>query len=266
MLGQNQPHSARMYDFYLGGKTNYPIDRAAAAQVIAVYPGIMICARNNRAFMQRATRLLANRGVRQWLDIGTGIPTSPNLHEIAQSIAPEARVVYVDNDPIVLAYSRALLTSTAEGRTAYVEANILEPESILRALGLVRTLDLTQPVALSLNAVMHFVPDDQDPYGIVRRLMDALPRGSALALSHCTPDFDPATWRKVTEVYIANGTHVQFRSRVDVERFFEGLELVEPGVEVPHRWHPAEAGGTRMSVTGPTDADISLYAGVAFKR
>jgi S-adenosyl methyltransferase len=266
-LRQDRPHSARMYDVYLGGKTNYAADREAAAKVAEVYPGIFTCARENRDFMHRATRILAKEyGIRQWLDIGTGIPTSPNLHEVAQEIVPEAHVVYADHDPIVLAHARALLTSTPEGRTAYVQGDVNQPEAILAHPDLTDTLDLKQPVALSLNALMHFVTDEQDPYGIVARLVDALPVGSALALSHCTPDFDPETWANVTAIYHAAGTPVRFRPREAVTRFFEGLELIEPGIVCGHRWRP-EAGDRLRSVDGgPTDATVSLWTGVGIKR
>ncbi|MGP3952919.1 SAM-dependent methyltransferase [Streptomyces sp. 7N604] len=264
-LRQDKPHSARMYDFYLGGKDNYPADREAAAKVVTAFPGIKVCARANRAFMHRATRLLARRGIHQWLDIGTGIPTSPNLHEVAQAVAPDARVVYVDNDPIVLAHANALLISSDEGRTAYIEADVLDPESILTAPQLTGTLDLTQPVALSLNALMHFVPDEQAPYGIVDRLMSALPSGSALALSHCTQDFDPDTWQRVVDIYISSGTPAQLRGKTEVEGFFKGLDMVGPGVEVAHRWYPDEGTDATVATGGVTDAEVSLWAGVGFK-
>ncbi|MFG2192101.1 SAM-dependent methyltransferase [Streptomyces sp. NPDC048639] len=265
-LRVDRPHSARMYDFYLGGKDNYAADREAAAKVVMVYPGIMACARTNREFMHRATRLLARRGIRQWLDIGTGIPTSPNLHEVAQSVVPDARVVYVDNDPIVLAHAEALLVSAPAGRTEYIEADARNPAAILSSPQLTRTLDLTEPVALSLNALLHFIPDEQDAYGIVERLMSALPSGSALALTHCTPDFDPPTWEKVTQIYRSGGTPAQVRTKAEVEAFFTALDMVDPGVEVPHRWHPAEGGADAVATTDLTDAEVSLWAGVGLKR
>jgi hypothetical protein len=266
-LRSDIPHSARMYDFYLGGKDNYQPDREAAKQVATVFPGIFTCARENRHFMHRATRMLVKRGLRQWLDVGTGIPTSPNLHEVAQDIEPEVRVAYVDNDPIVLTHARALLNSSPEGRTVYIKADIRNPESILAAPQLTAALDLSQPVVLSLHAVLHFVRDESDPYGVVQQLLDALPAGSALALSHCTPDFDPETWARVVDIYRAGGTPAQVRSRSEVERFFEGLDLVEPGVEVAHRWRPEFQDLTCRRVPGPevNDATVSLWAGVGFK-
>ena len=259
-IDTSRPHSARMYDYYLGGKDHFAIDQHAAESVAAVYPGIFVCARENRAFMHRATRVLAQEhGIRQWLDIGTGIPTEPNLHQVAQSVVAEARVVYADNDPLVLKYAERLMRSTPQGRTTYIEADVNDPDTLLNAPELAAVLDLVQPVALSLNALMHFIPDAQDPYGIVNRLLEVLPTGSALALSHCTPDFDPDTWQKVTDIYNGAGTPVQFRSRQEVTRFFEGLDLLDPGVTVGHRWRPDVA-------TDATDAEVSLWTGVGIKR
>ncbi|WP_255949888.1 SAM-dependent methyltransferase [Streptomyces odontomachi] len=266
-LDTSRPHSARMYDYYLGGKDHFEVDREAAERVAAEFPTIFIGAQANRSFMQRATRVLAGQhGIRQWLDIGTGIPTNPNLHQVAQAVAPEARVVYTDNDPLVLKYAQTLMHSTREGRTAYIHADINEPDSILNAPEFHEVLDLTKPVALSLMAIMHFVTDSQDPYGIVDRLMGALPSGSALVLSHGTTDFDPEAWEKITEIYHRSGTPLQFRPKADVARFFTGLDLLEPGMAVGHRWRPdpvddtAEAPGEE-----PTDAEISLWVGVAIK-
>ncbi|MFF7866403.1 SAM-dependent methyltransferase [Streptomyces qaidamensis] len=260
-IDTSRPHSARMYDYYLGGKDHFDVDKQAAERVAEAYPAIFVCARENRAFMHRATRALAREhGIRQWLDIGTGIPTEPNLHQVAQSVVPDARVVYADNDPLVLKYAERLMRSTSEGRTTYIEADVNDPQSLLNAPELAEVLDLDRPVALSLNALMHFVTDAQDPYGIVRRLLDVLPSGSALALSHCTPDFDPATWQKVTDIYTSAGTPVQFRSQQAVARFFDGLDLLEPGVAVGHRWRPDAAEGD-----APTDAEVSLWTGVGIK-
>ncbi|WP_443054285.1 SAM-dependent methyltransferase [Streptomyces sp. IBSBF 2435] len=258
------PHSARMYDYYLGGRTNYRPDRDAAHEVATVFPGVFTCASENRDFMHRATRVLARSyGIRQWLDIGTGIPTSPNLHEVAQSIVDDARVVYADHDPIVLNYARALLRSTPAGRTAYVQADVTDPDSILSDDALTATLDLSRPVALSLNALLHFVPDDRDPYGIVSRLMAALPSGSALAISHCTPDFAPEVWAEVEGVYRHGGTPLQVRSREEVERFFDGLELIDPGIAIADDWRPEET--ARPEMPAVSDADVSLWAGVGIK-
>ncbi|MCX5053272.1 MULTISPECIES: SAM-dependent methyltransferase [unclassified Streptomyces] len=258
-IDTSRPHSARMYDYYLGGKDHFEVDKLAAETVASVYPAIFVCARENRAFMHRATRVLAKEhGIRQWLDIGTGIPTEPNLHQVAQSVVPEARVVYADNDPLVLKYAERLMRSTAQGRTTYIEADVNDPAALLNSPALAEVLDLDRPVALSLNALMHFVTNAKDPYGIVERLLAVLPSGSALALSHCTPDFDPATWQKVTDIYTNAGTPVQFRSRDDVARFFSGLDLLDPGVSVGHRWRPE-------GDSDATDAEVSLWTGVGIK-
>ncbi|MEV6057984.1 SAM-dependent methyltransferase [Streptomyces sp. NPDC052107] len=265
-IDTSRPHSARMYDYYLGGKDHFEVDKQAAETVAAVYPGIFVCARENRSFMHRATRVLAREhGIRQWLDIGTGIPTEPNLHQVAQSVVPDARVVYADNDPLVLKYAERLMRSTSQGRTAYIEADVKDPTFLLNAPILSEVLNLNEPVALSLNALMHFITDQQDPYAIVSRLLDALPSGSALALSHCTPDFDPSTWQKVTDVYINAGTPVQFRSRADVARFFDGLELLEPGITMGHRWRPEPLSEDGAAAEPPTDAQVSLWTGVGIK-
>jgi len=261
-IDTSKPHPARLYDFYLGGKDHYEVDREAAFEALAAFPSIQICAQVNRFFMHRATRwLAAEAGIRQFLDIGTGIPTEPNLHQIAQGIAPETRVVYADNDPIVLTHARALLRSSPEGRTAYIHADVREPESILDAAALHDTLDMNQPVALSLNAVMHFVPDESKPYDLVATLVDALPSGSYLVVSHCTGEFAPEAWEEMVAVYRRGGIPAQVRSAGEVARFFDGLEFVEPGLEVPHRWKP-EPGQPLADVT---DAEASFYAGVARK-
>ncbi|ADI05204.1 hypothetical protein SBI_02083 [Streptomyces bingchenggensis BCW-1] len=261
-IDTTKPHSARMYDYYLDGKDHYEVDAQAAANVLAVHPTVKLNARVNRGFIHRATRWLAREaGIRQFLDIGTGIPTEPNLHQVAQSVAPEARVVYTDNDPIVLAYAQALLHGTPEGRTTYVEADVREPRKIITASELVDTLDLDKPVALSLNALFHFIPEEQKPYELVRELMDALASGSYLMMSHSTHDFSAETWRKVIEVYKENGIPFITRSKNEVAGFFEGMELVDPGVSEPHRWQP-DPGERPEDIRS---ADISMWAGVARK-
>ncbi len=260
-LRADQPHSARMYDYFLGGEDNFPADREAAEKVIAAFPSVRITAVENRSFMARAVRYLAaEAGIHQFIDLGTGIPTSPNLHEVAQRAAPDARVVYADNDPIVLAHARALLASGAAGRTAYLNADVRELDTILTAAELHDTLNLSRPVAVSLLAVMHVIPDDQDAYGLVRRIVDALPAGSYLTLTHGTADFDPVGDRRARSSHAAGGIPSQARCRAEVERFFAGLELVEPGVQVVHRWRP----DTEV-VDGLNDADVALYGGVGRK-
>ncbi|WP_433890907.1 SAM-dependent methyltransferase [Streptomyces sp. CA-111067] len=262
-LRQDLPHSARMYDYYLGGKTNYAVDRAAAEDVIRNFPAIRVVARVNRAFVHRSAGFLAReRGIRQFLDIGTGIPTAPNLHEVVQREAPEARIAYADNDPIVLVYADSLLGGSPEGSTGYVEADVREPGALLAKVRDAELIDFSRPVGLSLNAVLHFVPDDVGPYEIVKELVGALVEGSYLTISHCTPDFDPEAWAAIVDIYTKGGTPTQVRSKAEVTRFFDhGLELEDPGVVVAHRWQPEPASGPSLV----TDQQVSLYAGVARK-
>jgi S-adenosyl methyltransferase len=263
-LQLDRPHSARMYDYYLGGRTNFTADREAVGKVMAVFPAALVAARANRDFVLRSTRFLAEHGVDQFLDIGTGIPTSPNLHEVVQRVRPEARIVYVDNDPIVLAHAQALLTSHPSGRTAYVEADLTEPETILSSPALAETLDLSRPVTLSLNAVLHFVAEARpgpSAHEIVETLKAALAPGSALVISHGTADFAPVAAAETTQIYRAAGTSAQPRSRAEFERFFHGWDPVEPGITVTHRWRPEET--DRLSDI--SDAEACCYAAVAFK-
>ncbi|MEV8544306.1 SAM-dependent methyltransferase [Streptomyces sp. NPDC051572] len=265
-IDTSKPHSARMYDYYLGGKDHFEVDKQAAEAVSGVFTGVFVAARENRGFMHRATRALAREhGIRQWLDIGTGIPTEPNLHQVAQSVVPEARVVYADNDPLVLKYAERLMRSTRQGRTAYVQADVNDPETLLNSPEVAEILDFDQPIALSLNALLHFVTDEQDPYGLVDRLLSVLPSGSALAISHVTADFDPEPWAKVTAIYAEGGTPVKVRTRDEVARFFTGLDLLDPGLAVGHRWRPAPVSGDRDEADEPTDAKVSLWTGVGIK-
>ncbi|MEU1427457.1 SAM-dependent methyltransferase [Nocardia sp. NPDC005746] len=262
-LRTDVPHSARMYDYFLGGKDNYEADREAGDKALAEFPAVRVTAQTNREFMRTATRYLAGEGVRQFLDIGTGIPTEPNLHQVAQGLAPESRVVYVDNDPLVFSHARALLVSAEEGRTAFVLADAGKPEEILHAPELMETLDLSQPVAVSLMAVLHFVPGDV--HEIVRTLMEPLAKGSYLAISHVTTDFDagpddPEGMARLLQVYIDRGIPVQPRTRDAVERLFDGLELVEPGVEMIHRWRNPDE-----EFPPGHDKNVSLYGAVGKK-
>ncbi|MEU6271935.1 SAM-dependent methyltransferase [Streptomyces populi] len=261
-LDTSRPHPARMYDYYLGGKDHYPVDAEAAEQVLVHTPDARTFARANRLFMHRAVRVLArDHGVRQFLDIGTGVPTEPNLHQVVQAQAPECRVVYADNDPIVLAHAQALLRSTPEGRVAYVQADVREPKAILESDETRSTLDLGRPVALSLCALMHFVPDEHGAYDIVRELVDALPSGSFLVLSHGTTDFDPAGMARTQEVYVRARIPIQLRSGDGIARFFDGLEMLPPGLAVTHRWHPEPD----QPPADITDAQAGFYGGVARK-
>ncbi|MFE9612169.1 SAM-dependent methyltransferase [Streptomyces sp. NPDC006012] len=264
-LDTSRPHSARMYDYYLGGKDHFSVDKKAAATVAELFPGVFACAGENRKFMHRATRILAKEhGIRQWLDIGTGIPTEPNLHQVAQSVAPDARVVYADNDPLVLKYAERLMRSTPQGRTAYVEADATDPKSLLAAVEAAEVLDFDKPIALSLNALMHFVIDEMDPYGIVARYLDAVPSGSVLALSQVTSDYAPDAWAKVVDLYVKSGTPAQTRSKEEVVRFFDGLDLMEPGIVLAHRWRRS-ADEAATAAEEPTDAEVSMLVGVGIK-
>lgn len=258
-IDTSKPHPARMYDWYLGGKDNYPVDEAMGRQMLALDPRVPVMARVNRAFMHRATRWLARNGIRQFLDIGTGIPTEPNLHQVAQEIAPDARVVYCDNDPIVLAHAAALLRSTPGGATEYLQADVRDPAAIIEGAG--KTLDLTRPVALSLVALLHFVPDADGAHELVARLLAELPSGSYLMMTHATADFTPQESAAATEKLKAAGVTLALRSREEFGRFFDGLDLVDPGVAVVPEWHP-ELG---EPVPGQEDGVIPGYGAVARK-
>ncbi|MEU8612905.1 SAM-dependent methyltransferase [Actinoplanes sp. NPDC048791] len=261
-LQTDRPHPARVYDYLLGGKDNFAADRAAAEQGIKANPASRTPPRENRAFLRRAVRFLAaERGIDQFLDIGTGIPSAPNVHHVAQQVNPAARIVYVDNDPIVLAHARALLTSTPEGRTEYLDADLRDVDSILNAPQLRDTLDLDRPVGLLLIAILHFIGDDNDPDDIVARLLAALPPGSHLVLSHLTGDFAPEAWERVAAIYRRTGVTMQVRPRERIARFFTGLELAEPGLELVNRWRPDGPNPDGE----PTDAQVSVYGGVARK-
>jgi hypothetical protein len=257
-IDPTRPHPARRYDYWLGGKDNFQADREAAEAIAAVFPHIRTAARENRAFMRRAvSHLAAERGIRQFLDIGTGLPTANNVHDVAQGIAPESRIVYVDNDPLVLAHARALLTSSEQGATAYIEADVREPEKILADPAVRDTLDWSQPVALLLVAVLHFIEDGEDPYAIVRQLVGALPAGSYLVLSHATFDpLDPETIAAMNAVNEGIKPTFSPRSLAEVSRFFDGLEPLDPGIVSVSDWRPEP--GPR-----PTPAEATGYGAVA---
>ncbi|CAM03221.1 S-adenosyl methyltransferase [Saccharopolyspora erythraea NRRL 2338] len=255
ILHTEQAHSARLYDYILGGKDNYTADRVAAHKLLRAWPGVKDSMLANRAFMHRVATFLAQEaGIRQFLDIGTGIPISPNLHEVVQRTAPDARIVYVDNDPIVLTHARALLTGAPQGRTAYVEADMRRPETILTAPAFTDTLDLSEPIALTVIAMVHLIADE-DAFPLVDRLVQALPSGSYLALSTSTADTAPEM-HEVARLSREEGIDLQLRSKEKVEEFFQGMELVEPGVQLINRWRP----GTEV-----VEADIAMYGGVARK-
>ena len=259
-IDQSKPHTARMYDYMLGGKNHYAVDREAAARAMESWSTVRIAVRENRTFMARAVRyLVAEAGIRQFLDIGTGLPTTDNVHEVAQRLAPESRIVYVDNDPIVLAHARALLISDPRGATAYIHADLREPEKILNHPTTRATLDFSQPIALMLVAILHFVGDEDRPWEVVRTLMDALPVGSFLVASHGTAEHDPETISRVVRTYRQGGVPAQDRNAADFERdFFAGLELVDPGVVLVSEWRPERE-------HRPAPSEVNWYGGVARK-
>ncbi|MDI1464744.1 SAM-dependent methyltransferase [Catellatospora sp. KI3] len=253
------PHSARMYDWWLGGKDNFAADRAMGEAFIQAIPTIKTMAKENRKFLGRAVRhLVAEAGIRQFLDIGTGIPTRPNLHEDAQAIAPETRVVYVDNDPIVLVHARALMVSSEQGRSEYIHADLRDHESILNDPALLATLDLNKPVALMMIAVLMLLKTEEDPWAHTRALMDALPSGSYLVVTHPGREFDEEAMELIRSSAARGGMTVIPRTKAEVERFFEGWDLVEPGVVPVMGWRPDEP------VEDPASA--FYWAGVARKR
>lgn len=283
-IDSSKAHPARVYDVFLGGKDHYPADRDAAAAALAANPRGYLDVRHNRDFLRRAvTTLVEQDGIRQFLDIGTGLPTAENVHQIAQRITPESRVVYVDNDPVVLAHARALLTSGPEGRTDYIDADLRDPARILEQAA--KTLDFDRPVALCLVAILHFVADEE-AYPLVSGLLDELPDGSRLVLSHLTEDLNPENIRAVQRTYTERGFTFVLRSRADVERFFtgNGLGIADPGVVPAHRWRPDHAAPVPeqpeesflagleeiekvryRDINDVTDADINVYAAIGTK-
>ena len=257
-IDTSRAHPARMYDFYLGGTDNYPVDRDAASEVVARAPEIRDIARANRAFLGRAVRYLAEeRGIRQFLDIGAGIPTAGSVHEVAAKAAPGARVVYVDNDPIVSVHASALLTGT--GRTGIAQADLRDPKAILAHPVTRELLDFTQPIALLLIAILPFITDDEKPAEIVTTLRDALPACSYLALSHVTSDFRPQAAAAAMDVYHQATSPVTLRTRQEVSAFFTGWDLEDPGLVQAPLWRP----DTRP----PKNLDkLWLYGGVGRLR
>jgi S-adenosyl methyltransferase len=258
VLDTTVAHPARVYDYWLGGKDNFAVDREAAIQAIDAFPGVIEGVRANRAFLGRAVRYLTTEaGIRQFLDIGTGLPTADNTHEVAQATAPESRVVYADNDPIVLAHARALLTSTG-GVTAYVDADIRDTDKILKAAG--RTLDFSQPVAVTLLGILQLIPDLDNPHAIVARLVAAVPSGSYLVISHPTGEIDSEAMTEMARRLNQRSAPAQMtlRTHAEISRFFDGVDLVEPGLVPVNRWRPP-----------PDDIDrprnVPNYAGVARK-
>jgi len=250
-------HVARVYNYWLGGKDNFAADRAAGEQAIRAFPEIGLSARSNRAFLARAVRFLAGEGgVRQFLDIGTGIPTANNIYEVAQSVAPAARIVYVDNDPVVLTHARALLTSDPAGATDYIDADLRDPRGILARAE--RLLDFGRPVALMLIAVLQHLDEEDDPYRIVETLLESLPPGSYLAMSHPAKDINAEAMARMAEsLNKMMAEKVTFRDNPAVAKFFDGLELVDPGMVQASKWRPA----SESEAASPA----ALWAGIARK-
>ena len=252
------PHPARMYDYFLGGRDNYEVDRYAAEQVIAVVPEVRDMARENRAFLGRAVRFLAEQGIRQFLDIGTGIPGPGNTGDVARAVEPDARVVYVDNDPIVLVHANALLAGHDPQRTTVIQADLRDPDAILGHPATNSVLNFAEPIAILLVAVLHFIMDDEDPVGIVDRLKQVMVPGSYLVVSHGTSDIDPERAAEAVRTYNQGGARIIARTGEQIRRFFEGLEPVDPGLVQLPLWRP--------------DAEVShdisgiwWYAGMASK-
>ncbi len=248
------PQTARIWNYWLGGKDNFPVDRQVGDQVLEAFPAIVQNARASRAFLARAVRYLAGEaGVRQFLDVGTGLPTADNTHQVAQALAPECRIVYVDNDPIVLAHARALLTSTPQGATDYVDADLHEPDTILQAAA--ETLDFSQPVAIMLMGILGHIEDDDEAQSIVKRLVGAVPSGSYLAMNDGTDTSEEVVEAARIWNQSANPTY-HLRSPDRIARFFDGLALVEPGVVSPLEWRP------EPSPSGvPTEIDSACGVG-----
>jgi hypothetical protein len=256
-----KPHSARIYDYFLGGKDHFAADRAVAEQTLRAWPSIRISARENRAFIGRAVRYLAGEaGVTQFLDIGSGLPTAGNVHEVAQDVNPAARVVYVDSDPIVLVHGKALLASKPEGRCGYVHADLLQPEKILADPVTRETLDFDRPVALILASVLHFYQDAEGIESVVRTLIGALPPGSYVAATHATREYEPMVMEGVEQAYGKSGISGQARTaREFADLVFAGLELVPPGVVMLSEWRP-EPGAIL-----PSAAEVNSNGAVARK-
>ena len=256
-LDTGTAHIARVYDYWLGGKDNFAADRAAGEEALEAFPGLISSVRANRAFLARTVRYLAReRGIRQFLDIGTGIPASNNTHEVAQSVAPETRVVYVDNDPMVLAHARALLGSGPNGATDYIDADLRDTGKILEIAG--RTIDFTEPVAVMLIAVLHLIRDEDNPRQIIGELMAAVPPGSSLSISHVPNDMHMGQMSDMSDRLnrlLAQAS--TYRGRAEVTGFFDGLELVEPGVVPIQQWRP--------DTPEEASAVAAMWGGVAIK-
>jgi hypothetical protein len=255
-LDTSVAHQARIYDYWLGGKDNFAVDREAGDRALELHPNIIHGVRANRAFLVRAVRYLAGEaGIRQYLDVGTGLPSANNTHEVAQKIAPDSRIVYVDNDPVVLLHARTLLTSKPEGACAYLDADAREPEAILDKAA--QTLDFDQPVALMLLGILQLIPDEDEPYRLVATLLDALPAGSYLVICHPAGDMNPQVKRAAALLDTLSAEKRAMRSREEILTFFDGLEMVEPGLVPVAKWRPE----SEMAAAAPA----SRWAGIGRK-
>jgi hypothetical protein len=250
-------HPARVYNYWLGGKDNFAADREVGEQTKAAYPGIVAGVKAQRAFLASAVRYLVAAGVRQFLDIGTGLPAANNTHEVAQSLAPESRVVYVDNDPMVLAHARALLTSTPEGACAYLDADVRDTGNVLRAAS--GLLDFGQPVAVMLVGILHLLPDSDDPAGITARLVSAVPAGSWIAIAHPASDVAADQVATMTSRYNQRvATAATLRTHAEISAFFAGTDLLPPGLVQYHQWRPGEP-------VGDAKGEVAAYCGLGRK-
>ncbi|MGW4368106.1 SAM-dependent methyltransferase [Nocardia takedensis] len=254
----DRPHSGRLYDLFLGGKDNYRVDRETADDILKCWPGARSAAQANRAFMGRAIHALTRDGISQFLDIGVGIPRSPNVHEVAQQVDPAAQVVYVDNDPLVVSHARALLKSGPYGRIACLHADVTSPTSILDSPMVTQTLDLSRPVALSLGWLLHLITDDHRAREIVSNLTRPLARGSALVISHITADFADSPFEDLAPVTAQHGMPHKPRDRDAVKRLLCGYDVLAPGIVPAHLWRPE---GPEPPTAGETE--VCLYAAVA---
>jgi O-methyltransferase involved in polyketide biosynthesis len=255
VIDTTKAHPARIYDYWLGGKDNFAADREAAQLALHAYPELAQAIQSNRAFLGRAVHFLTGEGIRQFLDIGTGLPAADNTHEVAQREARDSRIVYVDNDPIVLIHAQALLKSTPEGACDYIQVDMRDPDTIVAAAR--RTIDFGKPVALMLLAVLQFVLDEQDPYRLVSQLLAGLPSGSYLVISHPTDDFNPNRGESMKVYNERSAEQAMVRDKAATARFFEGLELVEPGVMPVAQWRP----DSDVTAARPS----SMWCGVARK-
>jgi hypothetical protein len=260
-IDSSKPHAARVYDYFLGGTNNFAADREAAAEVLRNSPSVRTAARENRAFLGRAVRYLAaEAGIRQFLDIGAGLPATASVHSVAQATAPSSRVVYADNDPLVLLHAQALLASAPEGRTAYIHADLRDPAAILSDPVTRDVLDFGQPIGLVVVAILHFIQDEEQPRQILATLLDALPPGSYLAASHLTTEHDPVATAAGQRAMRRAGMTMQKRDSGEFARLaFRGLELVPPGVVLVSEWRPD------VAEPRPTPAEVNCYGGVARK-